>query len=222
MHDDSSYPPQTQAPLAPQVEFGRRLPGTKKLTERERIALLAQYIAGQRARPQIRNAPPASRAMTRIIKPLSKNFGPGSGGLERQWDQIAGPKLSRLSKPGRITGGRDGRVLTVIARGPAAALINADSHNILARINTYLGAGTIARLKIVQGAIALKTAQPLPRPNTKQVRAVPTVLSPDESFALQKGLENIDNARLKQALESLGRAVIGTNKAKPETSGHNL
>ncbi|WP_017932653.1 DUF721 domain-containing protein [Robiginitomaculum antarcticum] len=209
MPDDSSYPPHTQAPLAPQVEFGRRLPGTSKLTERERIALLAQYLAGQRARPQIRNAPPASRAMTRIIKPLAKTFGPGSGGLERQWDQIAGPKLSRLSKPSRITGGRDGRVLTVIARGPAAALISADSQNILARINTYLGAGTIARLKIVQGAIATQNAaRPVYKP-----KAIPQGLTPDETSALQKGLENVRSERLKQALERLGRAVIASDKS---------
>jgi len=207
--DSSSLPPPTDAPLAPQVEYGRRLPGTAKLTARERKALLAQYLAGNRGRPAIRNVPQASRAATRIIKPLSKTFGPSAGGLEKQWFHIAGPKLSRLSKPGRITGGRDGRVLTVIAKGPAGALISADSANILQRINTYLGAGTIAKLKVVQGAIA----NPRAVKTAPKRKTVPAGLSPNELESLQKGLDKVQSERLKQALEGLGRAVISQSKS---------
>ena len=192
------------------------------MTPRERKARLAAYLAGQRGRPAIRPAPRASRAIGKVIRPLSKKFGPGTAGLSASWPQIVGEKYARLSRPQRLQNSKDGATLIISARGAAATLLQADAANIISAVNTFIGQGAVVRLKVVQGQIG-PAAQKVKSVNDGGLKKMPPAsprlafvprrgLTPSEDSALQKGLEPIDNDALKQALETLGRGVISRQK----------
>lgn len=182
------------------------------MSARERAAYLNMFLEQNRGRAPIKPARRASAATARIMRPLSKKFGAGTSGLSARWADIVGPRYAKLSKPARLIGGKDGTTLLIIARGPAAALLSANSRNILDQVNRFMGGQRIARLKITQGEIAMD--QPTKTQGTKPVSPMPKTatkrgLTPSEEAALHNGLENITSDRLRQALEGLGRSVIG-------------
>lgn len=176
-----------------------------QLPSAKRKAYLTLYLESQRGRPAIRPAPRAGRAASRVIRPLSQKFGPGSQGLKSQWVNIVDPKYAKLSRPGRMTGSKYGRVLTIEAAGPAAALISADSQKILERLNQYLGQGYVARLRFVQSGLNPQK-QNAPKPLAK-TRAPQKGLSPSQEDHLQNKLASVSNPTLKNALEGLGRKI---------------
>lgn len=167
--------------------------------------MLAQFLEQKRGRRAIRPAPRAGGAAGRIMRPLSKKFGPSTAGLSANWPDIVGPRYAKLSRPARMIGGKNGNTLLIIARGPAATLLSANSANILSKVNRFLGAEKVIRLKITQGELAMDTA----KPKTAPKKIVPKRgLTPSEELSLRKGLETVGNPRLQQALEKLGRGVI--------------
>lgn len=182
------------------------------LTQRERAAYLNLYLQKNRGRAAIKPPPRAARATARIMRPLSKKFGAGTSMLKARWPEIVGARYAKLSKPARLIGGKDGNTLLIIARGPAAALLSANSRNILDKVNHFMGGKPISRLKITQGEIAMdrQTTAPLSSVQAKRpVKSQKRGLTPSEQTALQNKLERITNDRLRQALDGLGRSVIG-------------
>ena len=168
---------------------------------REERARLTAWLNTQRGKRQYRHAPPAARAVQKIIKPLSSKHGAGVSAITENWPEIAGPRFAKFSRPVKMTGGRDGRTLHIQAPGAAAALIMAASGQILDRLNTFLGHGHVARIKVSQSA--MKKAAPT-APHIKDPRG----LSPSESTSLQSGLSKVKDPALKQALDRLGRKAL--------------
>jgi len=173
---------------------------TRKALSREERSRLITWLSTQRGRPQYRHAPPAARAVRKIVKPLSGKFGAGVNAIAENWPEIAGARFAKFSRPVKITGGRDGRTLHIQAPGAAASLIAAGSGQILDRLNTFLGHGHIARIKVSQRA--MKAAPPA------ALKAEPRGLSPSQSNELRSGLSKIKDPALKQALEDLGRKAL--------------
>jgi hypothetical protein len=119
--------------------------------EPERAALEA-WTQTHRGRPPIPPAPSVARATAAVLKPLAKKFGPGVADLDTHWREIVGDALARWCRPEKIQGGAAGRTLIISARGPAAALIEAQAGRILDRVAEYSGQRP-ARLKVVQGRL---------------------------------------------------------------------
>ena len=71
---------------------------------------------------------------------------------------------------------------------------------LIERINGYFGYAAVARLQIIQGPLP-HAAPPARRP--------PAALDAARQRALNKRLESIGDDPLRQALERLGRAVLG-------------
>lgn len=172
---------------------------TNDLTREEKARLTA-WLSTQRGKRQYRHAPPAARAVQKIIKPLSNKHGAGVSAIYENWPEIAGTRFAKFSRPVKITGGREGRTLHIQAPGAAAALIMAGSGQILDRLNTFLGYGHISRIKVSQSAMKL-AAPHAPKPE-------PRGLSPSKARALQSGLSNVKDPALKQALDRLGRKAL--------------
>lgn len=173
---------------------------TREAMTREERAKLTAWLSTQRGKRQYRHAPPAARAVQKIIKPLSNRHGAGVSVISENWLEIAGTRFAKFSRPVKITGGRDGRTLHIQAPGAAAALIMAGSGQILDRLNTFLGHSHISRIKVSQSA--MKTAvKAAPRPE-------PRGLTPSQDSALQSGLSKIKDPALKQALDGLGRKAL--------------
>src|ERR1700749_4922054 len=113
-------------------------------------------LAAKRSRPARKAPPAAGRQLTKLVKSLDERFGQGANGLIVRWREICGEPLSRVSEPVRLVQPKRGgpAVLEIRVAGPAAALVQHQSPAILAKVNLFLGAGAVDRLRIVQGPLS--------------------------------------------------------------------
>ena len=130
--------------------------------------------------------------------------------LRARWREIVGETLAQRTEPVKLTKSRggEGAVLELKVDGPAAALIQHQAPDILSRVNLFLGAGSVVRLRVVQGPVrrvaaeqgAAKAAQ------ARRRRAQP--LDAGVEAELEAGLARAADSPLKAALRRLGREVL--------------
>src|ERR1700757_145322 len=123
---------------------------TRRLPSQEEAL---RILAAKRTRRAPRPPPRAGGSLAGFIKALDDRFGRGADGLKARWREIAGETLARRTEPVQLTNPRGGAVLELGVDGPAAALIQHQAADILARVNLFLGPGTVTRLRVVQGPI---------------------------------------------------------------------
>ncbi len=178
----------------------------RRLPTPEETALI---LAERRTRPARRAPPAAGRGLNPIIKSLEERFGQGPDVLRARWREIAGEALAARTEPVKLIRSRTGgATLELKVDGPAAALIQHQAPEVLARVNLFLGQGQVARLRIVQGrvrpppgvAAAARSAQARRRRNQP--------LDAAEEAALEESLAKAPEGPLKQALRRLGRGVL--------------
>lgn len=172
----------------------RQLPTTE-----EALRILTE----KRTRPQRRTPPPAGRALNRYVKDLDAKYGQGVGGLSARWREIVGPEIARRTEPVKLVKGRAGgpSSLEIRVAGPAAAIVQHQAHDILARVNLFLGAEAVQKLRIVQGP--LRRTEPPPPPRRR-----PAPLDAAQEAGLAEGLAAVPDGKLKAALMALGRGVL--------------
>jgi hypothetical protein len=176
----------------------RRLPS---LQEAQRI------LAERRTRPAWRAAPTAGRSLSKLIKGLEERFGQGPDVLRARWREIAGELLAARTEPVKLVRSRTGGggTLEIRVDGPAAALIQHQAPQILARVNLFLGSGAVAKLRIVQGKVS-------PPPGASQlVRTRRLKNQPLDAAAeaeLRQGLAAARDSPLTRSLLKLGREVM--------------
>ena len=167
------------------------------------------YLQKHRGSPQYRHAPQAGRAAKKILRPLSRKFGPGVSSLRSHWPEIIGERWAALSKPTAVRGSLGAKTLHIEAKGPAAAMLQADSANILAKVNQFLGAGAIAKIMVKQGRIRIKPKPVQPTPHISEPK-MPTT-------HVYEKLETEGEDSLRTALDKLGsRLKTRTNTKYPE------
>ena len=177
----------------------RRLP-----TSEEALAILA----AKRTRPARRPPPPAGRALSPMLRELDARFGQGPGALAARWREIVGADVARRTEPVKLVKGRNGgpSSLEIRVAGPSAALIQHQAHEILARVNLFLGAHAVQKLRIVQGPLR---AAPEAASASPRKRAAP--LDAAQEAQLAASLAEAPEGRLKEALLKLGRGVLRRN-----------
>jgi hypothetical protein len=112
-----------------------------------------------------------------------------------RWSEIVGPHIARIALPQRWQDGPDGAVLTLKCEPGAAVLLQHQTRMLIERLNTYLGAGRIVRLKLVPGRLTERAEPPRhPRPEAQASM---------ESLSLGEALTRL--ARLRTQMGS-GRA----------------
>jgi len=159
-------------------------------------------LSRRRTRPPIRPAPPAGKALAPLIKQLDARFGQGPGLLQARWREIVGDQLARHTEPVKLIKARTGgSTLELKVAGPAAALIQHQAPEIMARVNMLLGSGEVTRLRIVQGVLK-KADAALPRRRSK----APLDAAAEQQLA--EGLAAQPDSPLKAALIRLGREVL--------------
>jgi hypothetical protein len=168
-----------------------------------------RILARRRTRPPPTPPPVAGRALIATVKALEGRFGKGADALKSRWRDIVGADLALRTEPIRLVRPRagDGASLELRVEGPAAAIIQHRAPDILARVNLYLGAGAVTRLRIVQGPLRRAArrgapAVPLPGPRLK----APLDAAAEQDLAA--GLERFPDGPLKAALARLGREVM--------------
>ena len=166
-----------------------------------------EILARRRTRPPLRPPPPAGRSLAPLIKKLDAQFGRGAGALEPRWREIVGERLARVTRPQKLTKGRGtaGGTLELRVAGPAALLVQHQSEDIIQRVNLFLGAGSVERLRIAQGPVKpLPEGGAKPRPRGKAVLApLPASVEAELAAAVEDAPDG-----LKAALRKHGRAVL--------------
>lgn len=166
-------------------------------------------LARRRTRPAPRPAPRAGKALSGLIKELDQRFGRGADALEPRWREIVGDRLARVTRPQKLTKGRgaQGGVLELRVAGPAALLVQHQSEEILSRVNLFLGAGAVEKLRIAQGPV--KPLAERERPTLARI-VPPEPLPAATEAELARAVEDAPED-LKAALTTLGRAVLSSD-----------
>ncbi|MDR3512229.1 MAG: DciA family protein [Caulobacteraceae bacterium] len=170
----------------------------------------ARILTSKRTRPPRRAAPPAGRSLNKLIKALDARFGQGPDGLKARWREIVGEAVAARTEPAKLSRPRNGggAVLELKVDGPAAALIQHQASDILARVNLFLGDGAVAKLRVVQGPVRrTETSQSAAKAAlARRKRAQP--LDAGREAELESGLDRLTEGPLKGALRRLGREVL--------------
>jgi hypothetical protein len=179
----------------------RRLP-----SEEEAVRILA----AKRTRRMPRPPPPGGRSLGPLIKALDERFGQGPDLLRARWREIVGEALAARTEPVKLTKprGGGGGVLELKVDGPAAALIQHQAPDILARVNLFLGAGAVVRLRVVQGPVRRVVADQGPAKAAQARRRRAQPLDAAAEAELDAGLARAADGPLKTALRRLGREVL--------------
>ena len=119
--------------------------------------------------------------------------------LQNRWREIAGEQLYKFCRPERLSGGRDGRVLTLRVLPQAAPMVQHQSETIRQRVSVAAG-GDVTSIKLVQGA--LKTGE------APKARRVARPLTPKERADLEASTASIQDDRLRAAIVALGAAML--------------
>lgn len=121
--------------------------------------------------------------------------------LVTDWQAIVGERLAEVCLPDKL--GRDSVLSIRVAPAFALELQHLEP-KILERIATFFGHRAVTRLKLRQGDVV-----PPDRPKAH----TPRPLTDAEEAKLKTQLDGIDDPGLREALERLGRAVLGTKPA---------
>lgn len=178
----------------------RRLPSAQEA---------ALIFAARRTRPLPGPPPTAGRALNKTLKALDARFGQNADGLKARWTEIVGAALARRTEPIKLVkaGSADGASLELRVDGPSASLIQHQAPDILGRVNLFLGAGAVTRLRIVQGPLRGFAK----RDASTAKRAAPRARGPLDAAAeraLADSLGDLPEGGLKDALLRLGREVL--------------
>jgi hypothetical protein len=169
----------------------------------------ARILAERRTRPAHRPPPAAGKSLAPWLKALEEKFGQGPDVLRARWREIAGETLAARTEPVKLIKSRTGgATLELKVDGPAAALIQHQAPELLARVNLYLGEGQVARLRIVQGRVKPPPAAEAEAKAAQARRRRAQPLDAAEEAALEAGLAKAAEGPLKQALRKLGREVL--------------
>ena len=160
----------------------------------------------KRTRPLGRPPPPVGRALRGYLKTMDERFSQGADALAARWREVVGPEIARRTEPVKLVKGRAGAASTLEIRvaGPAAAIIQHQAHEILGRVNLFLGPEAVGKLRIVQGPLRR------PEPPPPKRRAAPLDAALEAKLAAD--LADAPEGKLKDALTKLGRGVLRRSK----------
>jgi hypothetical protein len=106
-------------------------------------------------------------------------------------------------------GMRNGGTLHLrVGNGVAATTLQHLKPVLIERINGYFGYAAVVRLRLIQRPLPPRPAAPRPR-----VRA----LRGDEEARLKTCLESVPDGDLREALDALGRAILGRDEHRNGT-----
>ena len=155
---------------------------------------LAETARANRARAVADLVPDAGRAAFR-------RFGFIQSSVVSRWREIVGDRWAAVSAPESIRfahGARQGGVLTLIAQGAHAPMMQHVTPVLIERVNRFFGYAAVARVVIRQGSLPATPRRAAPLPSV----AIPVDLG--------ESLRTIADPELKAVLESLARGIAAT------------
>ena len=114
-----------------------------------------------------------------------------------RWPEIVGPRIARVAQPIKWQDGPEGAVLTLKCEAGAGVLLQHQTRALVERLNAYLGAGRIARIKLKPGQLSTQ----LEPPN----HPAPDVEIRPETFTLSEALDQLTRLRIRLKAQRLSR-----------------
>ncbi len=143
-----------------------------------------------------------ARAVADIVPDIGRTafrkFGFVQSSVVSRWSEIVGERYAHASAPESIRfphGKREDGVLTVVATGAHAPMMQHVAPTVIERVNRFFGYAAVARVVIRQGTLPAIPRRAAPRASVP----VPTDLG--------DSLRTIADPELKTVLESLARGV---------------
>lgn len=162
-----------------------------------------------------RGARPLADLAAALLDPLLVRKAGMTTGLIAAWPAIAGQRLEGVSRPEKLVwppkrGEADRRLepatLVVACEGASVLRLQHQSAELLGRVNAFFGYPAVARLKIVQRAVAG------PGPGRKPALRA---LKPSEVEGIRALTAGIDDPKLRAALDAFGESVLQRRPATP-------
>lgn len=155
------------------------------------------------------NPVPVSDLATEILDPVLRRRAGVSIGLVQSWDEIVGPRLAGRTRPEKIQWPRrmsdddpfEPATLLIACEGATALQLQHETAEVIGRVNAFLGFPAIGRIRIVQKPV---------RRTEEAARPRPRALTPSENARLSAAVSGIEDDALREALERLGRSVLGS------------
>ncbi|MBE0552143.1 MAG: DUF721 domain-containing protein [Rhodobacteraceae bacterium] len=156
---------------------------------------------------------PASRLMADRIRAAGEKRGFAVAGLLTRWPEVAGTALAGVTRPVKVSYGREGMgaTLTLLVSGAHAPMVEMQKEALRARVNAVYGYAAIGRILLTQtaatgfaeGQAAFQPAPPSPPPPDPAItaRAAETAAP-------------IRDEGLRTALEALARNILTRRKSK--------
>jgi hypothetical protein len=140
-------------------------------------------------------------SLSKIVRPALDRRGRALGKLIGSWPEIVGNALAAESAPEKLVaarGGPGGTLHLRVAPGAALAIQHAEPQ-LCERINAFLGAGLVARLRLTQAPLG-----PAPR---RAPRPASRPADPRRVAAIGAKVATVDDPELRAALARLGAAL---------------
>lgn len=156
---------------------------------------------------------PASRLLAERIRTAGESRGFAVARLLTQWPEIAGEDLARITRPVKISYGREGfgATLTLLTTGAVAPMVEMRKEQLRERVNAVYGYSAIARIHLIQTAstgFAEGQAQFTHAPKAAPAPDPALVAKASETAA------EIKDDGLRAALELLARNVLTRRNPK--------
>ncbi len=145
-----------------------------------------------------------AETIAKVTRPMFGRRGFAGGAIVAEWPAIVGESLANHSAPEKVSyppgSTTEGTLRLRIARGGLATELQHLEPVLIERINGYFGYRAVSRLQFVHGPLPERSS-PKP-PSTRP-------LTPEEEQILADHLATIEDPKLRQVLEDLGRSIIG-------------
>ncbi len=156
---------------------------------------------------------PASRLLAERIRTAGESRGFAVARLLTQWPEIAGEDLARITRPVKISYGREGfgATLTLLTTGAVAPMVEMRKDHLRERVNAVYGYSAIARIHLTQTA-----GTGFAEGQAQFAHAPKAPAAPDPAI-LTKATEtaaDIKDEGLRAALELLARNVLTRRNPK--------
>lgn len=151
----------------------------------------ARHVYGPRALAQL---------LPRLTRPAFRRVGPAGAQVIADWHAIVGPALAAVTQPQRLAAG----TLTIACSGPIALELQHFAPELIARINTQLGAAPVERLRFTRAGF--RTAPPAAARPAVDAAAL---------RAARAAAGSVPDGPLRDALAALGAAVLARRDATP-------
>ncbi len=143
-------------------------------------------------------------ALGRLTSPLLRKRGVVFGDILHRWPEIVGPLLAPDTQPERLIypgEAASGATLEVAVNGAQALELQHLAPLVVERINGYFGYRAVAGLRLKQMPIR-------PRPTRVVPTRQPGPLDGEAAGRLETLLSGVEDKKLRQALETLGRSLL--------------